>query len=65
LTEQFGDNEWLVEELYQQYLVDKNSVDKKWWSVFEDLTSGDSNEKSAAAPKHAEAPKAAAPQAPA
>lgn len=32
----FGPNEWLVDELYQQYLKDKNSVDKAWWSFFAD-----------------------------
>ncbi|PRY62933.1 2-oxoglutarate dehydrogenase E1 component [Knoellia remsis] len=32
----FGPNEWLVDELYEQYKVDKNSVDKAWWSFFED-----------------------------
>ncbi|MDN5798113.1 MAG: hypothetical protein L0H79_20530, partial [Intrasporangium sp.] len=32
----FGPNEWLVDELYQQYLSDKNSVDRAWWSFFED-----------------------------
>ncbi|GHD08701.1 multifunctional oxoglutarate decarboxylase/oxoglutarate dehydrogenase thiamine pyrophosphate-binding subunit/dihydrolipoyllysine-residue succinyltransferase subunit [Zhihengliuella salsuginis] len=35
LTEEFGGNEWLVDELYQQYRQDKNSVDKKWWDIFE------------------------------
>ncbi|HXD29290.1 MAG TPA: multifunctional oxoglutarate decarboxylase/oxoglutarate dehydrogenase thiamine pyrophosphate-binding subunit/dihydrolipoyllysine-residue succinyltransferase subunit, partial [Arthrobacter sp.] len=39
LTEEFGGNEWLVEELYQQYLRDKNSVDKKWWSIFDSFDS--------------------------
>ena len=34
----FGPNEWLVDELYQQYLVDKNSVDKAWWAFFADYT---------------------------
>ena len=33
--EEFGANEWLVEELYQQFTVDKNSVDKAWWPVLE------------------------------
>ncbi|GAA3630485.1 multifunctional oxoglutarate decarboxylase/oxoglutarate dehydrogenase thiamine pyrophosphate-binding subunit/dihydrolipoyllysine-residue succinyltransferase subunit [Microbacterium awajiense] len=33
---EFGANEWLVDELYQQYLVDKNSVDKAWWPILED-----------------------------
>ena len=32
----FGPNEWLVDDLYQQYLKDKNSVDKAWWSFFAD-----------------------------
>ncbi|MFB9375464.1 multifunctional oxoglutarate decarboxylase/oxoglutarate dehydrogenase thiamine pyrophosphate-binding subunit/dihydrolipoyllysine-residue succinyltransferase subunit [Kineococcus gynurae] len=32
----FGPNEWLVDELYEQYLADKNSVDKAWWDFFED-----------------------------
>jgi 2-oxoglutarate dehydrogenase E1 component len=32
----FGPNEWLVDELYQQYLTDKNSVDRAWWEFFED-----------------------------
>ena len=32
---EFGANEWLVDELYERYLVDKNSVDKSWWPVLE------------------------------
>jgi 2-oxoglutarate decarboxylase len=36
----FGPNEWLVEELYQKYLKDPNSVDKAWWNFFADYTSG-------------------------
>jgi 2-oxoglutarate dehydrogenase E1 component len=36
----FGPNEWLVDELYQQYLSDKNSVDRAWWSFFEDYRPG-------------------------
>lgn len=31
----FGANAWLVEELYKQYLSDKNSVDASWWPVLE------------------------------
>ncbi len=27
----FGPNEWLVDELYQQFTQDRNSVDKAWW----------------------------------
>jgi len=32
----FGPNEWLVDELYQQYLSDRNSVDRAWWDFFAD-----------------------------
>ena len=32
----FGPNEWLVDELYQDFLRDKNLVDKSWWRLFED-----------------------------
>ncbi len=32
----FGPNEWLIDELYQQYLTDKRSVDKAWWEFFRD-----------------------------
>jgi 2-oxoglutarate dehydrogenase E1 component len=37
----FGPNEWLVDELYQQYLQDKNAVDKAWWDFFEDYKPAD------------------------
>jgi 2-oxoglutarate dehydrogenase E1 component len=32
----FGPNEWLVDELYQQFLKDKSSVDEAWWEFFAD-----------------------------
>ncbi|WP_174150334.1 multifunctional oxoglutarate decarboxylase/oxoglutarate dehydrogenase thiamine pyrophosphate-binding subunit/dihydrolipoyllysine-residue succinyltransferase subunit [Microbacterium halophytorum] len=32
---EFGANQWLVDELYQQYRVDKNAVDKEWWPILE------------------------------
>ena len=31
----FGANAWLVDELWKQFQVDKNSVDKSWWPVLE------------------------------
>jgi 2-oxoglutarate decarboxylase len=37
----FGPNEWLVDELYQQYLQDKNSVDQAWWEFFADYQTAD------------------------
>ncbi len=32
---EFGANEWLVDEMYERYLVDKNSVDQTWWPILE------------------------------
>ena len=32
---EFGANEWLVDELYEQFVRDKNSVDKSWWPILE------------------------------
>ncbi|MEY2849809.1 MAG: hypothetical protein RI885_2476 [Actinomycetota bacterium] len=34
-SNEFGANEWLVDEMYERYLVDKNSVDESWWPVLE------------------------------
>ncbi|MGL3149903.1 multifunctional oxoglutarate decarboxylase/oxoglutarate dehydrogenase thiamine pyrophosphate-binding subunit/dihydrolipoyllysine-residue succinyltransferase subunit [Microbacterium sp. A82] len=31
----FGANSWLVDELYEQFKVDRNSVDKEWWPILE------------------------------
>ncbi|OEV05794.1 2-oxoglutarate dehydrogenase E1 subunit family protein, partial [Streptomyces oceani] len=36
----FGPNEWLVDEIYQQYLQDPNSVDRAWWDFFADYQPG-------------------------
>ncbi|MEW1722273.1 multifunctional oxoglutarate decarboxylase/oxoglutarate dehydrogenase thiamine pyrophosphate-binding subunit/dihydrolipoyllysine-residue succinyltransferase subunit [Streptomyces sp. NPDC093109] len=52
----FGANEWLVDEIYQQYLQDPNSVDRAWWDFFADYkpgtsgTAGKSDDKSAGKP---------------
>ncbi|MFG2980672.1 multifunctional oxoglutarate decarboxylase/oxoglutarate dehydrogenase thiamine pyrophosphate-binding subunit/dihydrolipoyllysine-residue succinyltransferase subunit [Streptomyces sp. NPDC048258] len=48
----FGANEWLVDEIYQQYLQDPNSVDRAWWDFFADYKPG-----GAVAPVKAEEPK--------
>ncbi|MFJ2175157.1 multifunctional oxoglutarate decarboxylase/oxoglutarate dehydrogenase thiamine pyrophosphate-binding subunit/dihydrolipoyllysine-residue succinyltransferase subunit [Streptomyces sp. NPDC087851] len=61
----FGANEWLVDEIYQQYLQDPNSVDRAWWDFFADYkpgtpgASGRSEEATTGAP--VPAPQAAAP----
>jgi len=31
----FGANSWLVDELYEQFTADRNSVDKEWWPILE------------------------------
>jgi 2-oxoglutarate decarboxylase len=36
----FGTNEWLVEEMYQQYLADPSSVDQAWHEFFADYRPG-------------------------
>ncbi|MCT1988006.1 multifunctional oxoglutarate decarboxylase/oxoglutarate dehydrogenase thiamine pyrophosphate-binding subunit/dihydrolipoyllysine-residue succinyltransferase subunit [Dermacoccus abyssi] len=38
--EAFGPNEWLVEELYEQYRQDKNSVDAAWQEFFANYRPG-------------------------
>ncbi|MCW2699471.1 MAG: kgd, partial [Blastococcus sp.] len=36
----FGTNEWLVEEMYQQYLADPSTVDQAWHEFFADYRPG-------------------------
>ena len=43
----FGPNEWLVDELYQAYLVDPQSVDPAWWDFFADYQPSDPSLKKA------------------
>lgn len=54
---EFGANEWLVDEFYERYLIDKNSVDRSWWPVL------DSYHQTATAPGSAEESAPAAPAA--
>ena len=37
-AKEFGANEWLVDEMYERYLADPQSVDKAWWDFFSDFT---------------------------
>ena len=32
---EFGANAWLVEEMYEQYKVNPDAVDKEWWPILE------------------------------
>ncbi len=38
----FGPNQWLVDEMYQSYLRDKESVNPAWWDFFADYSPTDS-----------------------
>ncbi|WP_431967381.1 multifunctional oxoglutarate decarboxylase/oxoglutarate dehydrogenase thiamine pyrophosphate-binding subunit/dihydrolipoyllysine-residue succinyltransferase subunit [Actinacidiphila sp. bgisy160] len=60
----FGPNEWLVDEIYQQYLQDPNSVDRAWWDFFADYKPG-ADTGSAVASGQPQAAPAAPPAAPA
>ena len=33
--DEFGANEWLVEEMYNQWKSSPDSVDKEWWPILE------------------------------
>lgn len=42
----FGANAWLVEEMYKQYLVDKNSVEASWWPTLEKIAAAEAQKQS-------------------
>ncbi|WP_248958028.1 multifunctional oxoglutarate decarboxylase/oxoglutarate dehydrogenase thiamine pyrophosphate-binding subunit/dihydrolipoyllysine-residue succinyltransferase subunit [Sphaerisporangium perillae] len=44
----FGQNEWLVDELYQKYLQDPESVDRAWWNFFADYNPDSGTSRTAA-----------------
>ena len=65
----FGPNDWLVDELYQQYLTDKDSVDRAWWAFFQDYSPRDAEGRKDApagngAPTAQPSPQTSAPQSP-
>ncbi|MFM8329041.1 MAG: 2-oxoglutarate dehydrogenase E1 subunit family protein, partial [Actinomycetales bacterium] len=39
----FGPNEWLVDEMYEQYLQDPNSIDENWRTFFAGYKPGSVN----------------------
>nr|WP_181719314.1 multifunctional oxoglutarate decarboxylase/oxoglutarate dehydrogenase thiamine pyrophosphate-binding subunit/dihydrolipoyllysine-residue succinyltransferase subunit [Nocardia gipuzkoensis] len=59
-TSQFGQNQWLVDEMYQKFKQDPSSVDESWHEFLADYTpdaSGDAgNSQPASAPAQAAAP---------
>lgn len=62
ISEEFGANTWLVEELYKQYLEDKSAVDKAWWPTLEEFGAKQSAAASTVSPT-ASAPTASSPTA--
>ncbi|MDQ0645110.1 multifunctional oxoglutarate decarboxylase/oxoglutarate dehydrogenase thiamine pyrophosphate-binding subunit/dihydrolipoyllysine-residue succinyltransferase subunit [Microbacterium murale] len=46
----FGANSWLVDELYEQFKIDRNSVDKEWWPILENYKADASSAPAASAP---------------
>ena len=60
----FGPNQWLVDEMYQSYLRDKESVNPAWWDFFADYSPTDSTSP-AVASTPAAAPAVPAPAQPA
>ncbi|WP_129658276.1 multifunctional oxoglutarate decarboxylase/oxoglutarate dehydrogenase thiamine pyrophosphate-binding subunit/dihydrolipoyllysine-residue succinyltransferase subunit [Rothia uropygialis] len=62
IPEEFAGNEWLVDELFEQYQQDKNSVDKKWWPIFESMQEQESKTSPSGTQSSAQAAKSAAPE---
>lgn len=48
----FGANEWLVDELYEKYLTNRDDVDPAWWEFFENYSpeSTETNDGSVSSP---------------
>jgi 2-oxoglutarate decarboxylase len=57
----FGANEWLVDEMYEQYQKDPESVDPAWWDFFRNYRNGAAPAQAAAKAPAAVAPAAVAP----
>lgn len=57
----FGSNEWLVDELHEQFLADRNSVDPAWWDFFEGYAPTDHSAQAAQPAEPTPAPVPAAP----
>lgn len=62
-TSQFGQNQWLVDEMYQKFKNDPSSVDESWHEFLADYTPDASGESQAGQPSPAQAPAPAPAQA--
>ncbi len=57
----FGANQWLVEEMYELWSANPDSVDKEWWPILERFHSTLSGASAAATPLQATTPPSPAP----
>ncbi|MGI9823188.1 multifunctional oxoglutarate decarboxylase/oxoglutarate dehydrogenase thiamine pyrophosphate-binding subunit/dihydrolipoyllysine-residue succinyltransferase subunit [Agromyces sp. Marseille-Q5079] len=58
---EYGANEWLVDEMYEKFIVDPDSVDRSWWPVLESYR--DARTADAPADAQSDAPADAQPEA--
>ena len=54
VSEEFGPNAWLVDELYEQYRSDPNSVSASWQEFFADYRRDDVGAGNGAPPQNAD-----------
>ena len=64
-NEEFGANDWLVAEMYEQYKANPDSVDKSWWPILERYQASAGSTSTPAAPAVTPAAPAVAPIVPA
>ncbi|WP_168707001.1 2-oxoglutarate dehydrogenase E1 subunit family protein, partial [Gordonia paraffinivorans] len=58
-TSDFGQNTWLVEEMYQQFKEDPSSVDPSWHELLENYQPGGDSASNGKAPSAKAAPASA------
>ena len=63
-AEQFGANEWLVDEMYERYLKDASSLDQTWLDFFAKFAPSLQTSSAQAAPQATQAPDAPRPSMP-
>jgi 2-oxoglutarate decarboxylase len=51
---EFGANQWLVEEMYEQWVINPDAVDKEWWPILERYHATQPSSASSSAPAIAE-----------
>ncbi|WP_155766340.1 2-oxoglutarate dehydrogenase E1 subunit family protein, partial [Mycobacterium colombiense] len=61
ISSPFGQNEWLVEEMYRKFRDDPSSVDPSWHEFLVDYNPEPAGEPASAAPTSTDGPPAAAP----